>query len=339
MPPLKRPVLPPGVSQRALSALRDYMPAVTVAHLGAQIDPAAFDRVMQTYRSTKRIDFVTIAAQLTRPALTGKFTRNLRLLVISWAEFDRLLVSVELLVLCPDVESIFFDQSVDTAEADLAFVRQLCPKLQVLRLGCAISAQTFEQLLSEYEATKRLDLWTELQPTTGTAVEALPGEAGMHADATFTVSQTHIRRTPHGSKCPAQVSLKVDGMGLTVCDGELIVESHLYFEMKSWMYNRAEKSFDIQLTAARNQKIRFGTPDGVAIADAMLKHAHFLADAKKAADTSTPTQAASKPLRSTHLTEDGLAELLTFCPEPVAIFTGHADLDIESLKLRCPSLQ
>ena len=68
----------------------------------------------------------------------------------------------------------------------------------------------------------------------GNEAEDLAAEIGMLADANFNVTQTHLKKTPQGKKCPTEVQLKVGGMGLNVFDGPMMVESHLYFAMKGW---------------------------------------------------------------------------------------------------------
>ena len=244
-------VYPTGVSERALDALRHQMPAVTVAHLGSQIDPATFDSLMQTYRSTKRIDLCTVHARdrewLTRPALA------------------------ELLALCPDCEYIFFDQNVATTDEDLEFAQQLCPKLRVLHLGRAITSQTFEQLLSEYELTKRLELlnWRFVE---------------------WRVVKKAVLRREAAFDSPIVDELQ---------RGEVIQQLETR-QVGASTRIRCERGWTS--VAARS---------GNTLLEPRVDTVAF----------------------------QGLNELLAFCPEPVAIFTRHADLDMESLKLRCPSLQ
>ena len=109
-------------------------------------------------------------------------------------------------------------------------------------------------------------------------MEDLEAELGMLADATFDVTQTHIKKTPQGKKCPEMVKLKVGGMGLNVFDGQMPVENHLYFAMKGWTYSKGSETFDVQLKTG--VKLRFGTKQGMEIAENMQKHTQSLSEAK-----------------------------------------------------------
>ena len=151
----------------------------------------------------------------------------------------------------------------------------------------------------------------------GNEAEDLAAEIGMLADATFPVTQTHIKKTPQGKKCPTDVQLKVGGMGLNVFDGPMMVESHLYFAMGGWTYSKQSKSFDIQLKDGK-KNIRFGTPDGMEIAEKMQEHTQSLASAKKEAaeaaeaevEEGEPPELEEDPEYDTSITEDSEGDIL-----------------------------
>ena len=109
------------------------------------------------------------------------------------------------------------------------------------------------------------------------------------ADTTFDVKQNHIKKTPQGEKCPETVQLKVGGTGLAIFDGQNPLESYAYPAIEAWA--SSSKTFDLTFKTVKSnafelssggQKIRFGTTQGVEIADNVHQRSLSLAAKIKA---------------------------------------------------------
>ena len=96
--------------------------------------------------------------------------------------------------------------------------------------------------------------------------------ASLTGERSFEVTQSHLKK----KKSPKKLKLMVGGMGLNVFDGEKLVESHLYLNMRRW-------NSDNQILSISTRKgivVQFKTPDALEIAKLIGDQAKCLADAK-----------------------------------------------------------
>ena len=115
--------------------LKSQLPSLKVASLGAEITPDAYDALVSQYEATKRLD------------LTGEVYSGLTEAGLS-----------ELPALFPELEAVF---SLSSILQEINQIKAQLPTLKVASLGVEITPEAYDQLVSQYEETKRLDLTGE----------------------------------------------------------------------------------------------------------------------------------------------------------------------------------